>query len=124
MSTSVNVYLDEVPKIETGMGNGIRLVADEGTWICIASDDTADLLRQLAAELLAHADLIDVEQRRSRQHLASAAEQVAKMRRDNGEIAPDGICWECKAGEHAGHKSYMEGRCYGCSCPAMEVCAE
>lgn len=115
MGTHVSINIYEVPTIDND-GGTLRLIPDETTWITIGCDDTPGLLRQLAAELLAGADLIDVESRQSRRYLADAAEQVAERRRANGEISPDGICWDCKVDNHLGHKSYNLGRCYGCSC--------
>lgn len=62
MSTSVTVWLNEVPRMELS-GQGIQAWVEDGTSLVIGSED-------------------------------AGAE-----------------------GNHEGHKTYMEDRCYGCACP-------
>lgn len=113
MSTQVTHYLNEAPVFDHAWGKKIRL-GDDLTIHYL--HDAGPILRQFAADLMGAADLLDHEHLRGQHALTTAREQIAKLRRERGDIGADGICLDCAIGDHDGHKPYNEGRCYGCSC--------
>ena len=113
MSASVTIYVAEDDRM--GFESGTLHIGDDA----MLSIEGTELLRRLAFELLTEANRRDDNHAESKRCLIAAAEHVAEIRREKGEIADDGLCWDCKADDHSGHRDYNEGRCYGCGCPAQ-----
>jgi hypothetical protein len=110
MGAQVSVYVHQDCEIEFD-GNFLRLTAG----VDVTFDDPATM-RRLALVLFLEADQRDLNTEQSKRDLLEAVEEVAKIRREKGEIADDGMCWDCKAGDHSRHKDYYESICVGCGC--------
>lgn len=98
-------------------GNALRISDGPlSVTLHVDSEVGAEWCVKAASLLLGKAEELGIDRRQSQRDIASLTAYIADIRREKGEIADDGWCWNCKAGDHEGHRPYNEGRCHGCSC--------